>query len=633
RSWRSVERICANTSSLYEEECKRRPPVVHLRLLEKCAHTCESAARKMRPGKRRVRPLSGVHALPMGVPAPWGARPDPFLRRLSLCVPARPFLTLLLLVSIKQVTGSLLEKTTQKWIKYKENCLRDLLKEPSGIFCNGTFDKYACWPHSSPGNVSVPCPSYLPWWHEESSGRVHRHCLAQGTWQTLENSTAIWQDNSECLKEQSFKEDEKHHDLLSTLKLLYTVGYSISLASLCLAVTLLLFLRKLHCTRNYIHMNLFASFILRALAVLVKDVVIHSSYSKRPSNEKGWVSYMPEISTPCRVVQAFLHFFVGTNYSWLLVEGLYLHSLLDPTVFSERRLWPTYLLLGWAFPVLFVVPWVIVRFHLENTGCWTNNKNMIIWWIIRGPIMLCVAVNFFLFMKILKLLISKLKAHQMCFRDYRYRHSVCNQGDKLDFLFLIDMIRAAMKACSGEQEVLLLPVSRSRQLSGCHCRLAKSTLVLIPLLGVHEVVFFFVTDDHIFGFPKLVRLFFQLTLGSVHGFIVALLYCFANGEVKAELWKHWFRFLLAPNSGCRTWFLKNFRFLGKCPKKLSEEERTRTLQKLRPLPGSERLVYLSTQGPGQRGPRPPRGSSLSESSEGYFTMVHTTEEILEESEI
>lgn len=30
-------------------------------------------------------------------------------------------------------------------------------------------------------------------------------------------------------------------------------------------------------------------------------------------------------------------------------------------------------------------------------------------------------VNFFIFLKIVKLLISKLKAHQMCFRDYKYR--------------------------------------------------------------------------------------------------------------------------------------------------------------------------------------------------------------------
>ena len=33
----------------------------------------------------------------------------------------------------------------------------------AGIHCNGSFDVFVCWPHSLPGNVSVPCPSYLPW--------------------------------------------------------------------------------------------------------------------------------------------------------------------------------------------------------------------------------------------------------------------------------------------------------------------------------------------------------------------------------------------------------------------------------------------------------------------------------------
>ncbi|XP_032178130.1 glucagon-like peptide 2 receptor isoform X2 [Mustela erminea] len=508
-----------------------------------------------------------------------GARPPPPSRKRSPPAPARPMLALLVLVSIKQVTGSLLEETTRKWAQYKEKCLRDLLKEPSGTFCNGTFDRYVCWPHSSPGNVSVPCPSYLPWWREENSGRAYRYCLASGTWQTLENSTDIWQDDSECSKNHSSNSNAEHHALLSTLQLLYTVGYSLSIVSLLLALTLLLFLRKLHCTRNYIHMNLFASFILRALAVLVKDAIVYNSYSRRPNSDKEWVSYVSEISASCRSAQVLLHYFVGANYSWLLVEGLYLHTLLEPTVLSERRLWPRYMLVGWAFPVLFVVPWSMARAQLENTGCWGTNKSKKIWWIIRGPMLLCVMVNFFIFLKIVKLLISKLKAHQMCFRDYKYR-------------------------------------------------LAKSTLVLIPLLGVHEILFSFVTDDQVEGFSKLIRLFIQLTLSSFH--------------VKAELQKHWVRFLLARHSGCRAWVLeKNFRFLGKCPKKLSQADGTGTLQKLQTSSsGDGQLLHLSVHGLGGRDARAPRGhaawprgSSVSESSEGDFTLTHTMEEILEESEI
>lgn len=35
------------------------------------------------------------------------------------------------------------------------------------MFCNRTFDMYACWPDGSPGTtVNVSCPFYLPWFEK-----------------------------------------------------------------------------------------------------------------------------------------------------------------------------------------------------------------------------------------------------------------------------------------------------------------------------------------------------------------------------------------------------------------------------------------------------------------------------------
>ncbi|TSK18097.1 Glucagon receptor [Bagarius yarrelli] len=279
----------------------------------------------------------------------------------------------------------------------------------------------------------------------------------------------------------------------------FGVGYSLSLTALVLALGILGAFRKLHCMRNNIHMNLFGSFILRATAILVKDALldlINITQSGRYHNQdEGLVDI--KVTVGCRVAMIMMQYSVMANNYWLLVEGLYLHSLLAITIFSERNYFSVYLCIGWGAPVIFVLPWVLLKYLYENDLCWEKNVNMGYWWIIRSPILFAYLINFFIFIRIIKILMSKLKAHQMRYTDYKFR-------------------------------------------------LAKSTLTLIPLLGIHAVLFTFVIDESVDreSLLRLVRLFYDLFFSSFQGLLVAVLYCFVNKEVQNEMLKRWKRWKL-----------------------------------------------------------------------------------------
>uniref|UniRef100_A0A673Y4Z0 Glucagon receptor n=1 Tax=Salmo trutta TaxID=8032 RepID=A0A673Y4Z0_SALTR len=358
------------------------------------------------------------------------------------------------LVSTKSV-----KHTVEEWNIYRSECLLRMSTDPTppGLFCGRMFDMYACWPEGIPNTtVKVPCPWYLPWYNQ-----VQVFVCPQ------ENQMVI----------------------LAYFRVMYTVGYSLSLASLSLALIILLIFRKLRCTRNYIHTNLFASFILRAISILTRDAVLTRDTPEQTSLTST-PDLCPQALSGCRVAQVLMQYCVGANYYWLLVEGLYLHNLLVLMVFSENSYFCGYLFIGWGTPVLFVVPWIIVRYLYENTRCWEINENMAYWWIIRTPILLAILVNFFIFIRIIQILVSKLKARQMRYTDYKFR-------------------------------------------------LAKSTLTLIPLLGIHEVVFAVMSEEQTEGILRNINLFFELLFNSFQGLLVAILYCFVNKEVQSEIKKKW----------------------------------------------------------------------------------------------
>ncbi|XP_023128927.1 pituitary adenylate cyclase-activating polypeptide type I receptor-like isoform X4 [Amphiprion ocellaris] len=357
-----------------------------------------------------------------------------------------------------------------------EKCMeRIAMHNPDGteFACEWMWDNLTCWQAARIGEVVVVnCPELFHDFMgpEDEMGKISRNCTEDGWSEPFPHYVDV------CFFYDNTTKPDMYY---ASVKALYTVGYSTSLVSLTTAMVILCRFRKLHCTRNFIHMNLFVSFILRAISVFIKDGVLYA----QEDSDHCFVH-----TVACKAVMVFFHYCVMSNYFWLFIEGLYLFTLLVETFFPERRYFYWYTIVGWGTPTICVTVWAALRLHFHDTGCWDTNENTALWWVIKGPVVASIMINFVLFIGIIIILVQKLQSPDI-----------------------------------GGNE------------SSIYLRLARSTLLLIPLFGIHYTVFAFSPED----VSKRERLVFELGLGSFQGFVVAVLYCFLNGEVQSEIKRKW----------------------------------------------------------------------------------------------
>ncbi|XP_030630883.1 parathyroid hormone 3 receptor [Chanos chanos] len=368
----------------------------------------------------------------------------------------------------------------------------DLVREGD---CVPEWDGIICWPRGKPSQlVSVLCPEYI--YDFNHRGHAYRHCDASGNWEQVTSINRTWANYTECTTYLLSSHGNQEEEVFERLHLMYTVGYSISLASLLVAVSILCYFKRLHCTRNYIHIHLFMSFVCRAISIFVKDAVLYTVTDDSKPEEVA-VGYRPQM-VGCKVAVTLFLYFLATNHYWILVEGLYLHSLIFMAFLSDKNYLWALTIIGWGVPAVFVSIWVSARASLADTQCWDISAGNLKW-IYQVPILAAIVVNFFLFLNIIRVLASKLWE--------------TNTG-KLD------------------------PRQQYR-------KLLKSTLVLMPLFGVHYMVFMALPYTEVTGLLWQIQMHYEMFFNSSQGFFVAFIYCFCNGEVQAEVKKAWLRRSLA----------------------------------------------------------------------------------------
>uniref|UniRef100_A0A8C3MUC3 Uncharacterized protein n=1 Tax=Geospiza parvula TaxID=87175 RepID=A0A8C3MUC3_GEOPR len=228
-------------------------------------------------------------------------------------------------------------------------CVFALWPDPS---CPPEWDGIICWPRGSPSQeVSVPCPDYI--YDFNHKGHAYRYCSAYGTWAMALSINKTWANYTECALWNSVL---LFQEVFDRLHLMYTVGYSISLASLIVAVCILSYFKRLHCTRNYIHVHLFTSFICRALSIFLKDMVLYSGTAPSDADRReddfrgplpGQRGHLAS-GVGCKVVVTLFLYFLATNHYWILVEGLYLHSLIFMAFLSNKNYLWVLIIIGWG---------------------------------------------------------------------------------------------------------------------------------------------------------------------------------------------------------------------------------------------------------------------------------------------
>ncbi|XP_062591535.1 secretin receptor-like isoform X1 [Saccostrea cucullata] len=379
-----------------------------------------------------------------------------------------------------------------------QNTIDSYNASSNNLYCEPIWDQIMCWEATRAGTVARKnCPAYIEGLNTD--GFARRHCTENGTWYIPPGRNISWTDFGDCVSnsQQIYSSDLLNH--LARIRLMYNIGYGVSLCSLVVAVFIMLCCRKLSSKSNTLHINLFIAFILRAFMSFLKEsLFVEGVGLEQDVEEVNGVFRFREGGThwECKLLFTLFVYTISACAMWIFMEALYLYMMVYKTMFTEKHGVHLYVIFGWLGPLTFIIPWVIVRAVLEDSLCWNTNPSPEYLWILRGPLLGIYIIN---------------------------------------FIFFVDIVR-----------VLFIRVQKNKRVSGARKvrKMAKFIVVLIPLFGVCYIVFSFLTGNDIDVQRDIPYLYIEMFYNSFQGFILAILFCFLNEEVLQEIRKAWYKYAL-----------------------------------------------------------------------------------------
>ncbi|XP_036256120.1 calcitonin receptor isoform X3 [Molothrus ater] len=377
----------------------------------------------------------------------------------------------------------------QKIIDSQFKCYERMNRAPpykkKGLFCNRTWDGWLCWDDTPAGRLTAQnCPDYFP--DFDPTERASKYCDETGNWFRHPESNRTWSNYTLC---NSFTSEKLKMAFI--LYYMAIVGHALSITSLLISLAIFFYFKSLSCQRITLHKNLFFSYVLNSMftiahliAVVPNPGLVKRDPDLSPGGHERNEEAMDKVS--CKVLQFFHQYMLGCNYFWMLCEGIYLHTLIVVAVFAEEQRLHWYYLLGWGFPLVPASIHAVARARYFNDNCWMSVDTHLLY-IVHGPVMAALLVNFFFLLNIVRVLVTKLR----------------------------DTHRAE---------------------SNMYMKAVRATLILVPLLGIQFVIIPWRPENRLAG---EIYDYIMHILMHYQGLLVATIFCFFNGEVQGALKRQW----------------------------------------------------------------------------------------------
>ncbi|XP_033762006.1 calcitonin gene-related peptide type 1 receptor-like [Pecten maximus] len=349
---------------------------------------------------------------------------------------------------------------------------------PGHAQCPQTWDGWACWDFTDKGTTTNQvCPSFLKYIILEMNPKVTKQCTINGTWWIDPTSHKERSDYTTCVP-------TEYLSLLKVYKNSIIVGISLNAFGILLlipAIIVFIFYRQLRRQlRIRIHIHLFISLLVYGVIWMFWDVLV--KYNRLVND--GTHSLVHTDQNSCKFLNILRRFARITPFFWMLCEGFFLHTLLMKAFEPPKHI-IGYYFVGWGCPAFFAILYGILRKTLaDDQSCWIQPPEGAtggIEWIITAPMLICIVINLFLMLNIIRIVIRQVSSHPQEPRSYR--------------------------------------------------QAIKATFILVPLFGVHVffIIYLVPPDQKAFDF-------FQMASTIVYnsqGIIISLIYCYFNGEVSS----------------------------------------------------------------------------------------------------